>query len=242
MDFERCALRGPDDPNTGRCNSKGSAIDTRSGIHRTTIREGTLSDFIESVDELVAEHFSSDAHWALREFLGHNDSVRVRRLLNNLIRGSIAHARSQVENRGTGTMTFDQAMQLVFTRNAKVTRPEWSIFRAVALEPALASEPGSMEVNSETIEKALTSFADRETCFFLNWNFDNCDGFPSGSGFPYNPTEEGGPGREGLDAIPGPARQLGRTRLGRALILFLRRSGGRLFHRKRFWMANRRLI
>jgi len=124
-----------------------------------------LSDFIKSVDDMIARHFAADA---ISE-LGRSTTCEVKdwaatvRILEQLIRCSIAHARSQVARRKPGTMTFDQAMQVART-NTMVTRPSWNIFCAIAPN----EEEGTL----------------------LFWKLDNCDGTFSGTGFPYKPTDE----------------------------------------------------
>ena len=123
-----------------------------------------MSGFIESVDDMIARHFSFDAITELRDngVCEIKDWAATEKIIQQLIRTSIAHARKQAEGRKTGTMTFDEAMQLVLTRDRMVTRPTWDIFLAVR--------------NNE------------DSIFY--WKFDNCDGDSSGTGWPYRPTEE----------------------------------------------------
>ena len=87
----------------------------------------------------------------------------IRNILYRLIRSSIAHARSQVAGRKSGTMTFDEAIELSRSRTIMVTRPGWNIFGGIRLDD------------------------DNKVWY---WELDNCDGGPSGGGWPYNPTEE----------------------------------------------------
>jgi hypothetical protein len=132
-------------------------------------REDGLSDFIKSVDEMIAGHFAVDALSKLRDSKACEvkDWAAAERILEQLIRSSIVHARSQVAGRTTGTMTFDQAMDAV-RAGAKVTRPSWDILCLVAIN---------------------VSIDDEERPIFF-WKLDNCDGTFSGDGWPYKPTDE----------------------------------------------------
>lgn len=115
---------------------------------------------------MIARHFAFDA---LRELMNTaacdvKDSIATERILRQLIRSSINHARSQVDGRKTGTMTFHEAMRLVHTRDdAMVTRPAWDILRAVVLDD----------------ERSLSDL-----------KLDNCDGNFTGVGKPFTPTDE----------------------------------------------------
>jgi len=60
-------------------------------------------------------------------------------------------------------MTFDEAIGLVHTGNAMVTRPAWDIFCCLRL-----NYDGSLGY----------------------WKLDNCDGGWSGHGWPHTPTDE----------------------------------------------------
>lgn len=127
-----------------------------------------MSDFIESVDDMIARDFSFEA---LREFQDTSaceikDWAAAEKLMYQLIRSSIAHARSQLGGRKAGMMTFDEAMKLVRTQNAMVTRPRWHILRAV--RRGIAEYKGT----------------------FSDMKLDNHDGGTSGSGRPYEPTDE----------------------------------------------------
>jgi hypothetical protein len=128
-------------------------------------QENHLSDFIESIDDMIARHFAFDAISELRSARACEikDWAAAERILGQLIRISIAHARSQVAGRKTGTMTFDEAMRLVRRQNAMVTRPAWNIFCCVR-----RSGDGSITF----------------------WRLDNCEGGLSGNGWPYKPTNE----------------------------------------------------
>src|ERR1700691_1589441 len=129
------------------------------------------SDFIASVDEMIARHFAVDARFELRKFTKEQlnwDSVEA--ILQRLILCSIAHARNQVDGRKTGTMTFDEAMRLIATKRVMVTRPSWNVFCAVRMDEHYLDDTWVKEVHY--------------------WKLDNCDGNWSGDGWPYNPTDE----------------------------------------------------
>ena len=114
---------------------------------------------------MIARHFAPDAArelaqsgtWEIKDY------AATEKILEQLIRCSIAHARSQVDGRKPGTMTFDQAMQVART-GAMITRPSWNIFCAIASH----EEAGSL--------------------FF--WKLDNCDGTFSGDGWAPTPSDE----------------------------------------------------
>jgi len=129
-----------------------------------------LSDFLKSVDDMIARFFATDAVRELErsETCEVKDYAATEKILEQLIRSSIAHARSQVDGRKPGTMTFDEAMRLVRARDALVTRPSWNIFCLLAINDSIDDE-----------EKPI---------FF--WRLDNCDGTLTGDGWPYNPTDE----------------------------------------------------
>jgi hypothetical protein len=126
-----------------------------------------LSEFTESVDEMIASHFGFDALRELRDTKACEikDRKIAERIIDQLIRAVIAHARTQVVGRRTGTMRFDEAMNRA-RRGAPVTRPNWGIFRAVIrIDPDDFGE-------------------------LLNWTFDNTEGTNSGTGSRYTPTDE----------------------------------------------------
>jgi hypothetical protein len=127
--------------------------------------ENDLSDFIESVDDMIGRHFAMDAEREIRSVLEGDAKRRqsVEEILYRLIRGSISHARHQVEGRKTGTMSFDVAVELMRSRGVMITRPGWNIFGAIRIDDD--GEPGY-------------------------WKLDNCDGGISGDGWPYKPTDE----------------------------------------------------
>lgn len=122
-----------------------------------------LAEFIESVDDLIGRHFATDAERKIRWALDNAENRAIEEILYKLIRVSIAHARSQVEGRRTGTMTFDAAIELLRSRGVMVTRPGWNIFVAIR-----RNDDGNLGY----------------------WELDNCDGGWSGSGSPYRPTNE----------------------------------------------------
>jgi hypothetical protein len=74
-----------------------------------------LSHFIQSVDAMIAHAFAFDAIRELRDTKACDvkDWTATERILNQLVRTSIAHARSQADGRKSGTMTFDEAMGIV---------------------------------------------------------------------------------------------------------------------------------
>jgi hypothetical protein len=123
------------------------------------------ADFIESVDDMIGRHFASDAKRDIQNAIKSDAKnwQAVEDILYKLIRSSIAHARSQVNGRKAGTMTFDEAVELVHSRRVMVTRPDWNIFCAIRLD-----DDGNLGY----------------------WELDNCDGGWSGVGRPYKPTEE----------------------------------------------------
>lgn len=117
---------------------------------------------------------------ALHELSRHNvcdirDRHAVEKILKTLIHRSIEHARNQVDGRNRGTMTFDDAMGLVRNEGVMVTRPSWSIFCAVrtSYPQRLLDDEGSDEENP-----------------VMFWRLDNCDGVPSGNGWPFGPSDE----------------------------------------------------
>ena len=135
-------------------------------------QEIPLSDFIESVDDMIARDFASDAMRELkRSACDVKNSAKAEEILQLLIRSSIAHARSQFVGRNNGDMSFDQAMELARIERVAVTRPGWDIFLAVRIE-----------------EKYITAEQHEEWCHYFR--FDNCDGIPSGSGWPYRPSDD----------------------------------------------------
>jgi hypothetical protein len=118
---------------------------------------------------MIGRHFAFEAKCELRTLLtkAPGDWPAVEQVLHQLIRTSIAHARNQVERRGTGTMTFKEAMAKARNvnapiRNAMVTRSAWNIFRTIRLDDD----------------------------HLMDFELDNCDGDPSGSGSPYEPTDD----------------------------------------------------
>ena len=100
-----------------------------------------------------------------------NDWYQVEKILETLIRMSIAHVRSQLEGRKAGTMTFDEAMDLIAQEQVMVTRPSWGIFNALRMDEEYTDEG--------TWIKTLGY-----------WRLDNTEGTYSGDGHPYHPTEE----------------------------------------------------
>jgi hypothetical protein len=128
-------------------------------------QEDRLSEFIESVDDMIGRHFALDARLELEKVITGDSKnwTAAEEILYQLIRSSIAHARSQLEGRKTGTMTFEEAMQLVRTRYAMVTRPTWNIFCCLRFD----------------VDGSLAY-----------WKLDNCDGGWSGDGWPYEPTDQ----------------------------------------------------
>jgi hypothetical protein len=129
------------------------------------VPEDRSSEFIESVDDMIGRHFASDAKRKIQNVIKSEAKnwQAVEDILYKLIRSSITHARSQIDDRKPGAMTFDEAVELLHTRRAMVTRPEWSIFAAMRLDD------------------------DGELGY---WELDNCDGGCSGVGRPYKPTDE----------------------------------------------------
>jgi hypothetical protein len=127
--------------------------------------EDHLKEFIESVDDMIGHHFALDARREIRKIIESNGKNwhAVENILYRLIRSSITHARSQVEGRKGGTMTFDEAIEQSRSRNIMVTRPSWNIFGGIRLD-----DDGKL----------------------WYWKLDNCDGGPSGNGWPYKPTDE----------------------------------------------------
>jgi hypothetical protein len=127
--------------------------------------EGHLSEFIESVDDMIGRHFAGDSTRKLQNVIesdGKNWHA-VEDILYRLIRSSITHARSQVEGRKGATMGFGEAIELLRSSSIMVTRSGWNIFGGIRLD-----DDGNV----------------------WYWKLDNCDGGPSGSGWPYNPTDE----------------------------------------------------
>jgi hypothetical protein len=123
-----------------------------------------VSEFLESVDDMIGRHFAPDATSELKRTLTNDPGnwAAAEQVLHQLIRTSIAHARNQVERRRPGTMTFEEAMAKTRIGNAMVTRPAWNIFRALRLDDDQ----------------------------LLDFTLDNCDGDPSGLGKPYKPTDD----------------------------------------------------
>src|SRR5258706_11979068 len=72
--------------------------------------EGYLSEFIESVDDMIGRHFASDAELKIRGVIESDPKnwQAVEEILYRLIRSSITHARNQVQGRKCGTMTLDE--------------------------------------------------------------------------------------------------------------------------------------
>jgi hypothetical protein len=128
--------------------------------------EGNLAEFIESVDDMIGRHFAIDARREIQNVIERDGKNwhAVEDILYRLIRSSITHARSQAEGRKGGTMTFDEAIELARSRSIMVTRSGWNIFGGIRLD----EDDGKV----------------------WYWKLDNCDGFPSGGGWPYNPTDE----------------------------------------------------
>jgi hypothetical protein len=114
---------------------------------------------------MIARNFALDAKLELRDVMKvqASDWNAVVEILYQLIRASIAHARSQEQGRKTGTMTFDEAMELMRTRNTFVTRPSWGIFNAIRRD-----DDGK----------------------FWYFTFDNCDGYASGGAIPTDIPDE----------------------------------------------------
>lgn len=134
-----------------------------------------MSDFVESVDDMVARHFAIDGKIALRDTVGGDKNwANAEKILYRLIRSSLAHARNQVENRRTGKMTFDEAIRLVHTSDAMVARPNWNIFCAI-----ITAGSGDAIRDDAACDGSLHY-----------WTFDNCDGSRGGSGHPYHPDDE----------------------------------------------------
>jgi hypothetical protein len=122
-----------------------------------------VSDFIESLDDMIGHHFATEAVFELEtkgacEVKSHGSTQKI---LYKLIRGAIAHARSQAAGRTAGTMTFEEAMDLARS-GAIVTRPGWDIFQGLII---------------------------RDGAIFY-WKLDNCDGVPTGNGWPCEPNDE----------------------------------------------------
>jgi hypothetical protein len=128
--------------------------------------ESHSTEFIESVDDMIGRHFSTDARRKIQNVIESNGKNwhAVEDILYRLIRSSIAHARSQVAGRKGALMTFDEAIELSRSRSIMITRPGWDIFGGIRLD----DDDGKVRY----------------------WKLDNCDGFPSGEGWPYNPTDE----------------------------------------------------
>jgi hypothetical protein len=125
----------------------------------------SLSAFTDSVSEMIAGEFAFDALRELRDTKACEikDMAAAEKILSQLVKASIAHALSQVEGRQSGTMSFDEAMELARSERASVTRPGWGIFNA------LMYDDGDV---------------------LRYWRFDNCDGNPTGNGFPADISDE----------------------------------------------------
>src|ERR1700744_5154241 len=98
--------------------------------------EHTLREFVESVDDLIGRHFAFDAKCEIRRVVASDtgDWSAVEDILYKLIRSSINHARSQVNGRKPGTMTYEQALELIRSGRGMVTRPGWSILGGLRVE------------------------------------------------------------------------------------------------------------
>ena len=92
-----------------------------------------MSDFMESVDHMIARFNSNDAVHRLAETgsCTVKDWHGMNEILQQAIRTSIAHARKQISGRKKGSMSFEQAMQLTQSGWTMVTRSHWDIFRAI---------------------------------------------------------------------------------------------------------------
>jgi len=123
------------------------------------------SEFTESVDDMIGRHFAGHARRKIQWIIETDGKGwhAVEDVLYSLIRKSIAHARNQVAGRTGGKMTFGEAVALSRSRSVMVTRPGWDIFGGLRLD-----DGGEV----------------------WYWKLDNCDGGPSGSGWPYKPTDE----------------------------------------------------
>lgn len=92
-----------------------------------------MSDFIKSVDDLIAKDFMFEAMRELHDARACDikDWAATERILKQLIRMSIAHARRQEAGRKTGAPSFDQAIRALRTSQYGVTRSSWSIFQTI---------------------------------------------------------------------------------------------------------------
>ena len=132
--------------------------------------------FVDSVEELITRHLLIEATIRVAEVttgkIERNGDVEA--IINRVIRGALELARKQIAARKVGTMTFDQALQMVVA-GKMVTRPGWPILRALR----------DWELGPDS--EGYFCYQGR---LFEDWELDNLEGGVSGGGLPYNPTDE----------------------------------------------------
>jgi hypothetical protein len=124
-------------------------------------------EFIASVEQEAAHDLSINAGMKIcRIMTGElKRNGLVEEVVCKAIYTAFDFARRQIAARNIGKMTFAEAMQAV-TKGKLVTRPGWHILRVVV------------------------NFERRDEGEVFDWELDNFDGFPSGGGSPYEPTED----------------------------------------------------